>query len=356
MILVLAQISARMSTTDSESQLDVGQVIIRPIVTVTVMCIVYGFYIALFSHCMQLLRHGGLSRRSRYLWSTVTLFVASTGMVAVEITKVLHDSVVEFTSAKTQDLQPFYNLLKHDAVRRVIYAFAYTLPIIANVAADFILIHRCYTVWGAKKRILIPMIVTSFAVTMISSTGLIMSIIGFRDTTIKSNMALFNNGGNIQAIGWIMSAIFNFALTLLTGGRIWWITRCVGPPRNYLVTTMNKIIFESGVLYPLVMIVHLSIDNAFPENQVPIDTYPLIVLAAGIAPTLIIVRIRLGISTHDGDTMTQPPRSSQFMTSFQLTERSLYLSRPSTVTRPRPAIEVNQVKTPPRTLQAVQEV
>ncbi|KAG7092856.1 hypothetical protein E1B28_009171, partial [Marasmius oreades] len=163
-------------------------------------------------------------------------------------------------------------------------------------------------------------------------------------------------GEYIQVVGAIMSATFNLALTLLTGGRIWWITRCVGPSRTYyVVTTMNKIILESGMLYPLTVIVHLSITNAFARVQFPIDTLPLTVLAAGIAPTLIVVRIRLGISTPDGDTVTQPPRSSQFMTSIQPTERTLHLLRLSPVNRPSSVIEVNQVKTPSRTLQAVLE-
>ncbi|KAG7092857.1 hypothetical protein E1B28_009172 [Marasmius oreades] len=347
-----------MSTIDTVQYLpllDVGQVIIYPIVTVTVMCIAYGFYIALFSRCIQLLRHDGVSRRSLYVWSTVTLFVMSTGMVAVEITKVLQQSVVEFTSAKTRDFLPLYNFATHDTHKIITIAFGSTLPIIANAAADFILIHRCYVVWGFKKRILIPVIVASFAVNLISSIATIMLIIGLRDTRIKSNLAIAENAQNIQAVGFIMSATFNLALTLLTGGRIWWITRCAGPSRTYyVVTTMNKIILESGMLYPLVMIVHLSITNTFADFQLPIDTLPLVVLAAGIAPTLIIVRIRLDFSNADDDTVTQPPRSSHFMTSIQPTERSLHLLRLSTVGTS--VVKANHAKTIPRAPQVVHAV
>ncbi|KAG7092851.1 hypothetical protein E1B28_009165 [Marasmius oreades] len=347
-----------MSTIDSFPLLSAEHVIIYPIVTVTVMCIVYGFYIALFSHCIQLLRHGGGSRRSVYVWSTVTLFATSTGMVAVEITKVLHESLVEFTSAKAREFGPLYNFASHDTLKNAIYAFGSILPIIANVAADFILIHRCYVVWGSKKRILVPMIVASFVVNLISSTGAIVQIIGFRDSRIESNTALTGIGAELEAVGFITSAVFNLMLTLSTAGRIWWITRCVGPSRTYyVVTTMNKIILESGTLYPLAMIVHLSFTNAFPGDQLPIDTYPLIVLAAGITPTLIVIRKRLGISTPDGDTVTQPPRSSQFMTSIQPAERSLHLSRLSaTVGRHTSVVEANHTKTLLRAPQAVHAV
>ncbi|KAF9259789.1 hypothetical protein L218DRAFT_633526 [Marasmius fiardii PR-910] len=126
-----------------------------------------------------------------------------------------------------------------------------------------------------------------------------MIIIGARDTRIASSRVLFEDGQTITAVGLIMSALFHLVFTLLTAGRIWWISRTVqrskaGWSLNQKHRTVIRIILESGILYPLVMIVHLSITNGF--HQVPFDTLPLTVLAAGIAPTLIIVRARLGMS------------------------------------------------------------
>ncbi|KAK1223694.1 hypothetical protein PQX77_013429, partial [Marasmius sp. AFHP31] len=51
---------------------------------------------------------------------------------------------------------------------------------------------------------------------------------------------------------------------------------------------------ESGMIYPLTMVTHLAIANS---PQPPFDTFSLPILAAGIAPTLIIVRARLGMSS-----------------------------------------------------------
>ncbi|KAJ8088163.1 hypothetical protein PM082_013714 [Marasmius tenuissimus] len=64
------------------------------------------------------------------------------------------------------------------------------------------------------------------------------------------------------------------------------------------------------------MVTHLAIINNTP--QPPFDPFPLLVLAAGIAPTLIIVRARLGMSStpHVEDI----PTYSQM--SFRVPDRS----------------------------------
>ncbi|KAF9259811.1 hypothetical protein L218DRAFT_989919 [Marasmius fiardii PR-910] len=328
-------------------QFDVLNVIVFPIVTVMVMFIVYGFYIALFALCVYLLRQGEGRFRTLYFSSVAVLFVISTSMVAVETAQELQESVVLFKSVRTQDFLPFLKFTTHDTTKTIIYAFRCILPVAANAAADFILIHRCYAVWGSTKRILVPLILASFVVNVISSTGMIMIIIGSTDTRVRSNRVLIENGQTIGAVGLIISAAFNSVLTLLTAGRIWWITRSVRKSKTYLLTTMNKIIFESGMIYPLIIILHLSIRNGLPQYYVPLDTLPVVVIAAAIAPTLIIVRIRLGISAPDNDTITQPPRSSIFLHSIQPTQRSIYFSRLSAANRRLSRLEGIQVKPPP---------
>ncbi|KAF9256825.1 hypothetical protein L218DRAFT_172215 [Marasmius fiardii PR-910] len=316
-----------MSTTIPSQYLplfEVLNVIVSPIVTVMVMFIVYGSYIALFALCVYLLRQGEGRFRTLYFSSVAVLFVISTSMVVVETAKELQESVMLFKSVRTQDFLPFLKFTTHDTTKTIIYAFYLILPVAANAAADFILIHRCYAV-----------------------TGMIMIIIGSTDTRVRSNRVLFENGQTIGAVGLIISATFNSVLTLLTAGRIWWITRSVRKSKTYLLTTMNKIIFESGMIYPLTMIVHLSITNGFPQYYVPFDTFPVVVIAAAIAPTLIIVRIRLGISVPDAGTVTQPPRSSIFLHSIQPTQRSIYFSRLSAANRRLSRLEGIQVKPPP---------
>ncbi|KAG7095103.1 hypothetical protein E1B28_005890 [Marasmius oreades] len=327
-----------MSTTNSSiqdsPQLQVRSVIVFPIVTVMVMCVTYGLYIALFALCIYILRQGKIRYQTFYIWSLTALFVMSTSMVAVETVEALLESVVEFSVI---------------------------LPILANLSADSILIQRCYIIWGSRNRVLIPLIVVSFATNVITSTGVVMLIMGLADTTIASNEMRVEKGGTIQAVGLIISAAFNLALTLLTAGRIWWIShQSYVTTKNYIVTTMNKIILESGMIYPLVMILHLSITNGFSMDQVPLDTFPLVILAAGIAPTLMIIRMRLGIYTSKDNTgitltNTQRLRSGGFLSSIQ--PDSLYFSALSVIGMRRfSRMEGNHVKSLPRELEPVYAV
>ncbi|KAG7095104.1 hypothetical protein E1B28_005890 [Marasmius oreades] len=236
-----------MSTTNSSiqdsPQLQVRSVIVFPIVTVMVMCVTYGLYIALFALCIYILRQGKIRYQTFYIWSLTALFVMSTSMVAVETVEALLESVVEFRSAKTAVLLLLHKLMT------TLFAFSVILPILANLSADSILIQRCYIIWGSRNRVLIPLIVVSFATNVITSTGVVMLIMGLADTTIASNEMRVEKGGTIQAVGLIISAAFNLALTLLTAGRIWWIShQSYVTTKNYIVTTMNKIM--SGGDFP----------------------------------------------------------------------------------------------------------
>ncbi|KAG7093442.1 hypothetical protein E1B28_007120 [Marasmius oreades] len=332
-------------------------VLVFPIVTVLVMCILYGFYITLFVLCVRVLRQGELRRQPLCIASLVILFVVSTTMVAVETTKLIQTSVVELTFIITRDTFPIYNFLTHDTLKTTIYVFNLTLPVLANLCADFILVHRCFIIWGFRKRILGPLIFVSLVTNVTSCTGAIMFLIGYGDRRVTSNTILLEKGGTIQAVGLITSAAFNLALTFLTAGRIWWIARGVAISRNYVATNLIKIILQSGILYPLMTTVHLSIVNTSHRYNVPLDTLPLVVLTAGIAPTLVIVRIRLRMNASDDEIETQPRFSSQVqLSSIQPTGGSLFFSRLSTSGYRNSLIEGDSLKPLPKALLAVHAV
>ncbi|KAG7095105.1 hypothetical protein E1B28_005890 [Marasmius oreades] len=226
-------LNSRFSTTSDRSVLINQQ---------QVMCVTYGLYIALFALCIYILRQGKIRYQTFYIWSLTALFVMSTSMVAVETVEALLESVVEFRSAKTAVLLLLHKLMT------TLFAFSVILPILANLSADSILIQRCYIIWGSRNRVLIPLIVVSFATNVITSTGVVMLIMGLADTTIASNEMRVEKGGTIQAVGLIISAAFNLALTLLTAGRIWWIShQSYVTTKNYIVTTMNKIMSVSNL-------------------------------------------------------------------------------------------------------------
>ncbi|ESK84698.1 hypothetical protein Moror_631 [Moniliophthora roreri MCA 2997] len=117
--------------------------------------------------------------------------------------------------------------------------------------------------------------------------------------------------------------IVNLALTLLTAGRIWWIHRQVRAhgvhTSDKTFSTVSRLILESGSLYPLISIIGLILVNVPQPYWIPIDCYPLSSLTAGIAPTLIMVRAKLGknvesLQEHVSDirfTSRPAPRESQ---------------------------------------------
>ncbi|KAJ8088159.1 hypothetical protein PM082_013710 [Marasmius tenuissimus] len=304
------------------SLLEVGYVIVFPIVTIMVMCIVYGFYVLLFGLCIYVLQRSGIHRRKVYIaWASI-LFSLSTSMVVVETLFELHQSSLIYLSVKADNYQGIHEV-EHNKTMDARYIFSSILLILANAVADSMLIHRCYVTWGSKKRVAVPLVFLSCAITVVSAMGTVVFAIGCRDTEIEPNWALFNKSRILVTTGFAISAAFNLALTLLTAGRIWWITRTLNPSKTRPFRTINKIILESGMLYPLVAILNLCVFNFMPNP--PFETLPLVVLAAGIAPTLIIVLTRLSIHVVEDSDATYSHNNN--LTSFRLTERSFGLSR-----------------------------
>ncbi|KAJ8088144.1 hypothetical protein PM082_013695 [Marasmius tenuissimus] len=303
--------------------LQVEKVITFPIVTVLVMCIVYGFYVLLFGLCVYVLRRSDILHRELYTICISILFLLSTSVVVMRTTMALHSSSVTYLSVRNNDYQGLREyFIGHDKSKLVLYVLEGISLILANLVADFMLIHRCYVIWQSKKRVALPLVSISCAITEVTTTAsAILCFIGYGDMSVEANRALYSRGGTIGGIGFIISASFNLALTLLTAGRIWWLTRTLRPSKTRVARTVNKIILESGMLYPLIMIVHLAVVN----SPIPLlDSFPLVVLAAGIAPTLIIVLTRLAIHVvEDSDaTYSRNPTSSQLFA-----DRSFRLSR-----------------------------
>uniref|UniRef100_A0A0W0G6G9 Uncharacterized protein n=1 Tax=Moniliophthora roreri TaxID=221103 RepID=A0A0W0G6G9_MONRR len=193
---------------------------------------------------------------------------------------------------------PLIEYLTGDLENIVVSALGDVIAVFLNIAADYMLINRCYVIWSSKKRVAIPLITASVITNAIGLAGVITIAIASRDTFVESNQVLYLAGSNIAFAFSIISAFVNSVITLLTAGRIWWIYR---KARNHgvnandnLVQAVSRIIFESGILYPICIVASLIALNTKPQNQVAFDFYPVAVLSAGIAPTLIMVRAKLG--------------------------------------------------------------
>jgi len=166
----------------------------------------------------------------------------------------------------------------------------YTL---ANAIADGIIIYRCYVIWGSKWRpVILP--VFSYACTLI---GGILGLIPLSGTSERAATAV------------CMATIFctNVLASSLAAGRIWWISRRIaklqgrGNSRK-IYTNLSAILLESGLIYPAALVISVGI---FVSPTTPTVSVLICVAACyhivGIAPTLIIVRVGLGVSTDEAD-------------------------------------------------------
>ncbi|KAK1224583.1 hypothetical protein PQX77_012513 [Marasmius sp. AFHP31] len=123
--------------------------------------------------------------------------------------------------------------------------------------------------------------------------NLVGTILDILPATGTSIMAANLNFGVEIAI-----AVFNALLSLLTAGRIWWISR---EARQHMGATVQKkyntivaVIIESGLLYPTTQIVSIIIPLTLDPDArgvIPVDLTFVAILMSGLAPTLIIVRV-----------------------------------------------------------------
>ncbi|KAK1221019.1 hypothetical protein PQX77_016182 [Marasmius sp. AFHP31] len=101
----------------------------------------------------------------------------------------------------------------------------------------------------------------------------------------------------------IALAVFNGLLSLLAAGRIWWISRDarhhMGVPVQARYQTVSTVILESGILYPTTLIASIVVPIIYDKHShgtLPVDLTAVAYLIAGLAPTLIIVRVAYGTS------------------------------------------------------------
>ncbi|KAJ7655884.1 hypothetical protein B0H17DRAFT_1098795 [Mycena rosella] len=165
---------------------------------------------------------------------------------------------------------------------------------LANALADLILIHRCYVIWGFNWRpVAIPAL--AYVCTLI---GGILGNIPLSGPSQRAAVAV--------CIGTTFST--NVLASGLAAGRIWWISRraatLLGRKSRMKMKywDLTAILVESGVIYPagLLITIALFLSPATPTVSVLISIGAVYHLV-GIAPTLIIVRVGLGVSTDDVD-------------------------------------------------------
>ncbi|KJA18262.1 hypothetical protein HYPSUDRAFT_45430 [Hypholoma sublateritium FD-334 SS-4] len=234
----------------------------------------YGIYSTLFAICIRVLLKNKRTTQRMLLACAMIMFSLATVDVVLELSFL------------------FWFVVKGDTIPDPDLHFKFLIYITSNVIADSLVIYRCHSVWNRSKRVIVlPCIL------LISGTACGYAFIGLSKEEYRFRKLL---------VAFLFTTVtLNMLVTVLMAGRIWWIARkarsILGPGLSSKYNTMIAIIVESGVIYSI----YVVLDVVFPDLLLDAGLAQVV----GIVPTLIIVQIGLGMSTHDADTSASVVRT-----------------------------------------------
>ncbi|KAK7045802.1 hypothetical protein VNI00_007205 [Paramarasmius palmivorus] len=179
-----------------------------------------GLYTLLFGTGVYIMRnHQNVDGQNHkfYLFVTVTLYSLVTLFVVFDAMDMVRETILHFTTIQTGDFLPFVEYLSHDSLKTASYFIIVVSPTLLNIAADTMLIHRCYVIWGRQKLVAIPLIMATTAISIVGFATSIIVAMGVADSSKESNVALIYLANTIGSANYIAAPILNSILTLLTG-------------------------------------------------------------------------------------------------------------------------------------------
>ncbi|KAJ7574577.1 hypothetical protein C8J56DRAFT_978622 [Mycena floridula] len=256
-------------------------------------CVFFGVYSMLFFLCIYILslkREDMLKRRQD--WGFM-IFLYGLAMIHMALTCIL---AFEFEHVELQYLSfaaPMANVVETSTASetpasRMAANLCIGLKVLfflSNLLAGVVFINRCYIIWGMRKRVIV-----------FPCFGMFCTIASFL-------LQSFFNGILAQAglIAFIASTVMTNLVTVgLIAGRIWWISReakaFLGKSARNGYSIATAILLESGILYPLIFIVAVV---TFFFGFASLVFVGMLYQVVGIAPTLIIVRVGMGVAHDD---------------------------------------------------------
>ncbi|KAF8880557.1 hypothetical protein BD779DRAFT_1446204, partial [Infundibulicybe gibba] len=264
-----------------------------------------GIYIALFFICIHILLRNKPERTLQFplLVLAVLMFAIATADIGVTYASLLR-------YALQGEIIPF---------RRIYPKFM--LYVTNNVLADTLVIYRCYVVWGHNRRIIIFPCILLLAATI---CGYLFE--GATSPSLKRTFPIYL----------LMTFTLNTLITILTAGRIWWISRkahqILGSDLVKRYNSAIAIIVESGAIYSTYIILDVIISGQVSTNLV-LDAG--LIQMVGIVPTLIIVQVGLGRGIVGRSTTTvstiQPEPQGSVALDMASSRDGRVLSRPASV-------------------------
>jgi len=248
----------------------------------------YGIYIILFVLAIVTLSRRKTAGRRVLLVATWSMAALATGqivvvlascVVSIQISQQILVSSADPNAGPVTVSLTLYNALS--TAQNVAWP-------INNLVTDALFLYRCYVIWGRKWTVVF---VPGILILATLGIGLFLT---------------FTTSALPSSIGYLMGAVTNVVLMVLTAGRIWWIrgeTLHVGLDQivRSRCNTAVAIILESGALY-CVCVILLAVTA--PRHDVPEGALFYVVVGISsqvinIAPTLTIVRVGLGHNIQD---------------------------------------------------------
>ncbi|ESK88061.1 hypothetical protein Moror_10760 [Moniliophthora roreri MCA 2997] len=287
----------------------IQSILVKPIATVGLTLLLFGFYVPLFSQSLHFLftRRNAINRRLHLAWITSLFFVA-TAASFINAASHVWDSVVAFRALQTQDMIPLVAYSQGNKEKTGVIAATYVGYVVTNCIADSVLIHRLCTIWGSSRLVVAFPVLASVVANAVGLVAAIMKTIASRDTSDPALYALYLKAVSYQIGYYATNAAVNGMITLMIAGRIWCVARdtrhaylnnLAGNTIDPWLKSIITMILESGSMYPMLLIVHAVLTRNASSIGIPIDLTPAVILVAGIAPTSIIAWSSFNLCTQE---------------------------------------------------------
>ncbi|THU83431.1 hypothetical protein K435DRAFT_807520 [Dendrothele bispora CBS 962.96] len=270
----------------------------------------YGVYVVLFVICVYIMTHKKGCVRKMQLIAIVALFVIATlGFISSCIQANLG---IKYDIA-SGSFQGF--LFTESLIKASLHFQTFSIPGLItkpSVIADIVLIHRCYKIWGAKKKIIIFPVFISIInnVTEAFQVTKFIKELQADHTLLEIEAIIFYTSTSFLAVNFLTNLVIPLMIEfddLSSAGRIWWIGRQVSkvlPTRRFNLTRhIMAVCLESGIMYPLTLIPALVL-SILPFGLLSpsgVDLTAILIQVVGIAPTFIIDTMRMSQQNGHGD-------------------------------------------------------
>lgn len=300
------------------------RIITQPAASLSLQFVLYGAYAILYGVCIFTLTTRKLSHYRIHALAATALFAVGTASLALNTTIIVRTAVLALAPvAFGHDHIPYNtkntveDILGH---QRVYIPSAHMLLVVANSIADVILVWRCYTIWAYNKK------VTAFPALFClvnNLLGITTSALYIKHEHVEQFFQIPHTDSTPTFFtAFIFGTLFsNVLITAMIAGRITYLAHqskaFLVPDYWRMYRAAISITLESGMLLPLAITVYsvAALNSQKHPTDMRTDWLPLpdkmqvmetvaevmfyaLVQFVGIAPTLIIARIGLGVSVE----------------------------------------------------------